>query len=130
MTEWASALVIAAITAVVVTPLVEAFALPMAERIVNWWVALYTLGLPNELRQIRTDEIKSDVWEQKSYLTDAGYAPKAIAPHILLRWILGIGGDLLWRFERSGVATRLATEYRHFHAFSAGWWAALVARQH
>lgn len=58
------------------------------------WTAIYTLGLPAPLRVARRAEIDSDLWECRR---DADTSPAA--PTIVVRLLLGVPHDLLWRFE-------------------------------
>lgn len=68
------------------------------------WTALYTLGLPGELRDSRRDEIESDLWEQRHAEAQEGPRPGS-ALHVLLRLVLGAPADIVWRAE-TGAAVR------------------------
>jgi hypothetical protein len=64
----------------------------LAER----WVALYTRGLPDAVREARCDEIASDVFEQRA---SNGASERALRASIGGRTVRGIPGDVVWRFE-------------------------------
>ena len=68
---------------------------PRSTGFVQAWVRLYTIGLPPGLRDARRDEIDSDLWEQAHH-TGMHTTPSPTA-HLLLRWLLGLPDDLLWR---------------------------------
>ena len=68
--------------------------------IVAQWVRYYTLGLPEEARRERRDEIASDLWE---HAHDEARTP-TVGPEILTRGVLGVPADLAWRLERSRLA--------------------------
>lgn len=80
-------------------------------RIAAWtvrcWVALYTLGLPAELRQQRRAELGSDIWEQtrsvSGQMSDFGTAFQ-----IFTRALSGVPADLIWRAEMISGAARVA----------------------
>ena len=68
------------------------------------WTALYTRGLPPDLRAERREEIDCDLWEHRR----AGLRRRravSTAAHILLRLALGIPADFVWRLE-TGAAVR------------------------
>ena len=71
--------------------------MPRSVGFVRAWVRIYTAGLPPGLRDSRREEIDSDLWEQaqeaEMKLTDG----PPLATHLLLRWLLGLPDDLLWR---------------------------------
>lgn len=76
------------------------------------WTALYTRGLPANLRTQRREEIDCDLWEHQR-LADLERAPTtSTAVEMLLRLVLGLPADLLWRLEtgtsaRSGKGTQV-----------------------
>ena len=80
----------------------SAYAIRLAARLTRLWVYLYTLGLPPKMKDVRRQEIESDLWEQGFA---EGGKPEGIAPHVLARWLLGIPADLLWRLEQVGAET-------------------------
>lgn len=75
-------------------------------RLVRGWVALYTRGLPAEVRTDRIDEIESDLWSQCEEADSSGESGAALARAILTRWLLGMGADVAWRLERERLANR------------------------
>jgi hypothetical protein len=69
------------------------------------WTALYTRGLPADLRAERREEIDCDLWEQQR-LADLQREPvTGTAVQILGRLLLGMPADLAWRLE-AGAATK------------------------
>jgi hypothetical protein len=78
----------------------------LARRLVRGWVALYTRGLPADVRMNRSDEIESDLWSHAEDAGSSGETDSALAKAILTRWVLGVGADLAWRLERGQLANR------------------------
>jgi hypothetical protein len=82
---------------------------PLPVRVAVGWVALYTRGLPGEVRDARRAELRSDLFEHRRHAAAAGNGR--------LRWSLQVGGrmvrgmpdDLWWRFAQQ-AASRPATE--------------------
>lgn len=76
------------------------------------WTALYTRGLPSEVRGERREEIDCDLWEHQR-LADLQREPAtSTAAAILLRLIMGVPADIFWRLEagtsaRSGKGTQM-----------------------
>jgi len=95
--------------------------LALAVALTRSWTALYTRGLPPDLRSRRRDEIESDLWEQRR-LDDFERTPAAdTAVEVLLRLVLGAPADLIWRIEaganaRSGKGTQM-TESKMMRGF-------------
>jgi hypothetical protein len=77
-----------------------------ASRLVRGWVALYTRGLPAEVRVARGDEIESDLWSQCEEAGSTGRSDSGLGVEILVRLVLGIAADITWRLERGRVANR------------------------
>lgn len=69
--------------------------------LVRDWVRLYTLGLPSDVSRTRRDEIDSDLWEQTKdiHISDPNNFRFSLL-HILVRLMMGIPDDLLWRMEQ------------------------------
>ena len=63
------------------------------------WVAVYTSGLPPELRGARRAEIDCDLWEQRELAGYTGEPPGETALQLLTRLLLGILSDVTWRLE-------------------------------
>lgn len=72
-------------------------------RSVHWWVRLYTLALPPDLRDDRRMEIQSDLWEQSREAARSGMQQHRLAWLMLCRLFLGVPADLAWRVERGGL---------------------------
>jgi len=86
--------------------------LPFAIALTHAWAGLYTRGLPADRRTQRREEIDCDLWEHQR-LADLQREPvTATAAAILLRLLLGIPADIVWRLEtgasaRSGRVTQM-----------------------
>jgi hypothetical protein len=76
------------------------------------WTATYTRGLPSDQRAERRAEIDCDLWEHQR-LADLQREPvNGTAAAILLRLLLGVPADIVWRLEtgasaRSGKGTQV-----------------------
>lgn len=68
-------------------------ALRIVIAVARTWTRLYTLGLPEEVRDRRRAEIESDLWESWDDATDSSWLALLIAA----RLIGGIPDDLRWR---------------------------------
>ena len=115
-------------------------ALSFAVRLVQLWTRAYTLGMPADVRDERVSEIECDLWESRH---DADRAATPI--EMLVRLLLGIPDDLLWRLERAAHGDALsAAPARHaltaseftcsftLHVIAlagALWWASAPARR-
>jgi hypothetical protein len=77
--------------------------------LVRRWVALYTLGLPPEIKQRRRDEIDDDLWCQAQEAAESGRRDRSLAGEIVMRLVLGLPADVSWR----------ATQRRRSPAFVA-----------
>jgi len=80
-------------------------AMALAVGMTRSWVAVYTSGLPRELRDGRRAEIDSDLWEHRQIaeLTEEPQGETAL--QLLARLVLGVPSDLMWRLE-SGHSVR------------------------
>ena len=65
-------------------------------RLVRLWTRVYTLGMSAHVRDARKSEIDCDLWE---YQHDADRPARPI--EMLLRLLLGMPDDLLWRLEQA-----------------------------
>ena len=74
----------------------EALALPAARFLVAAWVGLYTLAAPQEERESRRAEIRSDLHEHIDADQGEGIGSTAIAIRIFLRMLCGLPGDVAW----------------------------------
>lgn len=63
-----------------------------AERVVTWWVLLYTAALPRDPAAARRAEIASDLWEHR--------AVAGRGRGILLRAAAGFPSDISWRIAQ------------------------------
>ena len=113
-------------------------AVALAVRMVRMWTRAYTLGTRAGVRDARVREIECDLWESQH---DPDRA--TTASEILIRLVLGIPEDVLWRFERTAgdtspgaaPATRAVTASAftcslalHLIALAAVvWWASMPA---
>jgi len=80
--------------------------LDLAIGITRAWSGTYTRGLPHDTRAERREEIDSDLWDHQR-LADLEREPvTGTAVQILVRVILGIPADLLWRIE-AGSSTQV-----------------------
>lgn len=65
-------------------------------RAVRAWVAIYTFGLPKEIRSRRGEEIESDLWEHEHD------DPQAFARSAFARLVTGAPADFAWRADELG----------------------------
>lgn len=63
------------------------------------WVAVYTRGLPHDIKGERREEIDCDLWHQQRLADLERQSVSETAVEILLRLLLGMPADLLWRLE-------------------------------
>ena len=68
--------------------------------LVRGWTRLYTVGLPQDTRTLRRQEIESDLWES---LNDP--EARCLPLPLLARLIVGIPDDLGWRVEQPRPAS-------------------------
>lgn len=68
--------------------------------LVRRWVALYTAGLPPEIKQGRRDEIEDDLWCQAQDAAAASRADRSLGGEILARLVFGVPADVSWRIEQ------------------------------
>ncbi|HEY5624927.1 MAG TPA: hypothetical protein VIT93_00410 [Dehalococcoidia bacterium] len=76
------------------------------------WTALYTRGLPADVRGERREEIDCDLWEHQRLADFQREPATSTAAAILLRLIMGVPADMTWRLEagasaRSGKGTQM-----------------------
>ena len=76
------------------------------------WTALYTRGLPSDVRGERREEIDCDLWEHQRLAEFQRDPATRTAAAILLRLIMGVPADMTWRLEagasaRSGKGTQM-----------------------
>jgi hypothetical protein len=80
--------------------------------LVRRWVAVYTRGLPADVRQDRRDEIDDDLWSQLLESSDSGRTDRSLAGEIVARLVLGVPADVSWRMEQIRFARDRATRGR------------------
>ena len=68
--------------------------------LVRRWVALYTLGLPPEIKQGRRDEIDDDLWCQAQEAAESSRPDRSLGGEILARLAFGVPADVSWRIEQ------------------------------
>ncbi len=66
-------------------------------RFTERWVHIYTIGLPEEIRKARQNEMKSDIWE---HFQDLKRQNKSLI-EIIGRLLRGIQADVIWRLNQS-----------------------------
>ncbi len=72
----------------------------LATAIARAWTWLYTAGLDPDARDDRRAQIESDIWEFKDDASEQGVRDLSMASHIVVRLLLGVPDDLLWRGEQ------------------------------
>ena len=79
----------------------------LSSRIVRFWAAFYTLGLPKSVRERRLIEIDSDIWEQNSSARDGEHSAHL---EVLGRMARGAWDDACWRIsvDRMAMAMRIS----------------------
>jgi len=81
--------------------------------LVSRWVALYTLGLPADLRDARREEIEGDLWSQHEEASLIGRPDGSLAGEMLTRLVLGVPADISWRLAHlAGSRARSSVERR------------------
>ncbi len=80
----------------------KAFGLPIVSSMVRAWVWVFTLGLPAQVRNDKRAEMQSELWEHRRDAGAEGYGPDAVALHMLLRFLMGMPGDVVWRLGQPG----------------------------
>lgn len=82
--------------------------------LVRRWVALYTLGLPPEIKHRRRDEIDDDLWCQAQEAAESGRAERSLGGEILARLAFGVPADVSWRVEQRRFGKRRSRVERSF----------------
>jgi hypothetical protein len=73
--------------------------------VVNGWVAFYTVGLPAPMRARRREELAAFLSDERQDAVRRGELA-ALRRRRLLRWVMGLPDDLLWRFTDARAAAR------------------------
>lgn len=68
------------------------------------WTATYTRGLPADVRAERREEIDCDLWHHQRLAELQREPVTGTAVEILVRVVLGIPSDLLWRVEAGSTS--------------------------
>lgn len=76
----------------------------VAATVVRRWVALYTRGLPAELRDRRRTEIEGDLWAHAEDAYIAGHPPTSLDVEMLTRLTRGVTADIAWRWSQQVAA--------------------------
>jgi hypothetical protein len=79
-------------------------------QVVRRWVRIYTLGLPEVLRDARRAEIESDLWSQREEADLVARSGESLATEILFRLALGIPDDIAWRISHARAAGKPKVE--------------------
>ena len=80
---------------------------------VRGWVALYTLGLPGEMRLRRRGEVIADLADEALHAVRTGRTAELFGQRVI-RLALGVPSDLSWRFvDAPAIARR--------HAYHVPW---------
>lgn len=74
----------------------------LAAGLARAWMRLYTIGLPDGVRERREQQLESDLWEHQVDRLDANVAPSMVGLEVLGRTVRGMPADLLWRFQLEG----------------------------
>lgn len=82
----------------------SALLLRVAFAAVRLWTHVYTCGLPPDAREIRRDEIESDLWEWQHDSARSGGTGDAL--HVLARLALGGPDDVMWRVTQASSRRR------------------------
>jgi hypothetical protein len=79
--------------------------------VVRGWVALYTLGLPSQMRTRRRDEVAGDLADETLDAVRRGEVSD-LRRRRLIRWVFGIPADLVWRFLDAPATARMVRARR------------------
>jgi len=73
-----------------------------ATRFTQTWVGAYTTGLSRQDREVRHEEINSDLWEHQYDRAADGAPAFVVALEVISRVLHGMPSDILWRFRMEG----------------------------
>jgi hypothetical protein len=76
---------------------------PLPLRVAEGWVALYTRGLPGEVRDARRAELRSDLWEHLRDATGDGHGRLRWSVQVAGRVLRGMPDDLWWRLAQQAA---------------------------
>jgi hypothetical protein len=97
---------------------------PLLMRAVEGWVALYTRGLPGEVRDARRAELRSDLWEHLRQASGDGHGRLRRSVQVGGRVVRGMADDLWWRFAQQAAVrppTEAAARRRQLLAWLFDW---------
>lgn len=94
--------------------------------VVRRWVRLYTVGLTDDLRDARRAEIESDLWAHADEAAAKGLSPAALDAEMLVRLILGVPADLVWRRSHQTASTASSRKERAMQATSSRSWLTII----
>src|SRR6476661_8061354 len=72
----------------------------VAADLVRMWTRVYTWRMATDVREMRLDEIESDLWELEHDPVSRGVSP---ALQIVARLLMGVPADLFWRGEQASL---------------------------
>jgi hypothetical protein len=90
------------------------------------WVAVYTRGLPRDLRAERREEIDCDLWHQQRLAELERQPYGGTAASVFLRLILGVPEDILWRVEAGSAISERRTSVNDTPLMRIGFLAAVL----
>ena len=96
-------------------------ALALSVGMTRSWVALYTLGVPLDIREARRSEIDSDLWEQQWLAARRGDPAVGTAIEVLTRMLLGIISDVTWRAQ-AGAPARQDRSFKMNESMNESWY--------
>ncbi len=96
----------------------------MAAGLTRSWIRCYTLGLSPQARELRQDEIESDLWEHEHDLPGGFASRAAFGLAVLSRLVRGMPADLFWRFQMEGPRVEINIP---FERIAGGLFLAMVA---
>ena len=79
-------------------------ALPFAQWFAMAWTSLYTAAAPEDEREARRDEVRSDLYEHVADSREEGCGPVEIGFQIVARVVLGMKDDVVWVAPRSAAS--------------------------
>lgn len=96
----------------------------MAAGLARSWTRCYTLGLSRRERELRQDEIESDLWDHEHDTPGGVVSRAAFGLAVLSRLVRGMPADVFWRFQMEGPKVEINIP---FERIAGGLLLALVA---
>ncbi|HET8943676.1 MAG TPA: hypothetical protein VFO59_02760 [Dehalococcoidia bacterium] len=84
--------------------------LDLAIALTRFWAAVYTRGLPPDVRAERREELACDLWHQQRPASLGREPAIGTAVEILARCLVGIPADITWRLETGASARSKGTK--------------------